>query len=195
MAQDGAIDGALLLRLPQDTLGVLFGLGPQLADQLRRSIRLRPRIVAALEERLGALPEQLTVDQVRLLAMDSAALDGLAAEVGAVWLAPAVLRLLEGSAVRAFVASVGEPARRAALRWRTSAPVASPATTGAAPATTELAVQVVEAGAACLQAWCEAQPQAVGSRVRLLLHRPVVPNALQRAAGPALVERIATDAG
>ena len=195
MAQDGAIDGALLLRLPQDTLGVLFGLGSHLAEQMRRSVRLRPRVVAALEERLGALPEQLTVDQVRLLAMDAAALDGVAAEVGAVWLAPAVLRLLEGSAVRAFVASVGEPARQAALRWRAYAPVLPPTMTGTAYTTTELAAQVVDAGAACLRAWCEAQPQAVGGRVRLLLHRPVVPDAVQRAAGPALVERIATDGG
>ena len=158
------------------------GLSEALAARLQAADRLHSRIEQVLAARLGAVEKPDTV-QARLLGMDAPSLVRLAGEAGAVWHAAAIARLLDGAAVRALVALIGEDLRAAALRGRA---LAGPAT---ASTPDEIASAIPLDGDACLAAWCEAQPMPVAARVglRWAPRAATEPSAAHLERGPAIV--------
>ena len=161
------------------------GVSTALAARLQAADRLRTRLDEILAQRFGAVTAPDAV-QEQLLAMDAPALSRLADQAGAVWHAAAIARLVDGAAVRALVAAIGEELREVALRGHA---LAGPGTISAPEA---IAALIPQDGAACLAAWCEAQPVAVGMRVSL--RRPAAtPGEAHRAQGPAIIAWLARD--
>ena len=146
-----------------------YGVSERLVQRLVASDRLRPRLLAVLDRRLGPLPA-LDGGQARALAMDEAGLSGLCRQAGAVWQRGAIAALVDGASVRSLTGLIGEDLRILALRspgWGRPCTAASPDT---------IAAMIPGLGAACLADWCASQPAAL---VRRLAWRA------QEAAGPA----------
>ena len=162
-----------------------------LAARLQAADRFRTRLDAMLAERFGTVQSPDAV-QERLLAMDAPALALLAAQAGAVWHAEAIARLVNGGAVRALVAAIGQDLRAVALRGRALAVNSDRAlSSDELPQAPEaIAALIPHSGAACLAAWCKVQPIAVGARVRLRCVA-ATPGAVHRAQGPAIIAWLA----
>ena len=169
--------------LPSHLAAVLGpGLSETVAARLQGIERLRPRLDQILAARLGAVTEPDAV-QAQVMGMDTSSLARLASEAGAVWHAAAIARLLDGEAVRALVPLIGKGLWTVALRGYT---LSGPAT---ASTPEEIASAIPADGAACLAAWCEAQPPPVAGRVglRWAPSVPVTPGAAHRERGPAIL--------
>lgn len=177
--------GDALAEAMPDRLAALLGHGVSegLAARLQGEARLRAGLDRLLADRLGTLPE-LDAVQAHVLSMDGAALARLGAQAGAVWHASAIGRIVDGAAVRALVAAIGEDLRGVALRGRV---LAGPETAAAPEA---IAALIPHDGAACLAAWCAAQPRPVAARVALRW-TPAAPGAAHRAQGPAIIAWLA----
>lgn len=166
-------------------LGALLSLPAPLVPRLRACARTAAGLEAAGLARLGT-PAATGAVQGRVLGLDRAGVARLALCAGAVWHARAVLRLLDGAALRAFVAEAGEAPRAAALRWHAMA--------GGADTDGPLGAAVARDGWRCLRAWCEAQPAAVSRRVALCMPDGVAAPGGDAAACVRIVEALAGDA-
>lgn len=178
---------ALVLDAKPAQLAALLGatVPPALVEDMVRSPRLRARLAGLLPARLGDVG---AIDSVQgaLLAMNRDALLSLALRAGAVWHAAAIKRIVEGAAIRTLVERIGEAQRRVALAGAALAPEAELA----APSPDAIADAVPTDGAACLAAWCEAQPWPVAIRLRLL--RPeAAPSPEHISRGPAIITWLA----
>ncbi len=182
-----AHEGALLSRTSDDALGSLLDLPAALAGALRRCPRTAGGLQEALRHRLGVLPDELDAAAQRVLGLDGDGLRRLSLRAGAVWHARAVLRLLDGAALRAFVAAVGEAPRAAALRWHELAG-ADPAAEG-----DPLVARMERDGWRCLHAWCTAQPPAVTRRALPSLPAGIVPMGADAPRGARIVDALAGD--
>lgn len=116
--------------------------------------------------------------------MDRDALRALSLRAGAVRHARAVLRVIDGAALRDLVSAIGADARADALRWHSLDPEA-PQAGDAMP----LGERVGHAGQRCLHGWCDLQPPAIGARVRLLLP-DAPPGGMEAALGARIVETL-----
>ncbi len=138
------------------------GVSERLVQRLVASDRLRSRLLALLDRRLGPLPA-LDSAQARALAMDEAGLCELCRQAGAVWQRAAIAALVDGASVRSLTGLIGEDLRALALRspgWGLPPIAASPDT---------IAAMIPSVGAACWADWCASQPPAL---VRRLAWRP-----------------------
>lgn len=179
--------GALLGRASGDALASLLELPAPLVEALRRCPRTATGLEDVVRHRLGALPHEPDTAARRILHLDGDGLRRLSLCAGAVWHARAVLHLLDGAALRAFVAEVGEAPRAAALRWHDLAGAA------ALPADEPLAAAVARDGWRCLHAWCTAQPPSVARRVLLSLPAGIVPMHADASRGVRIVVALAGD--
>lgn len=185
-ARGGDLGGdALLCRTSDDALGSLLDLPAFLAGALRRCSRTAGGLEDVLQHRLGALPGELDASAQRVLHLDGDGMRRLSLCAGAVWHARAVLCLLDGAALRAFVAAVGEEPRAAALRWHDLAGATSPAEEE------PLVPRMERDGWRCLHAWCMTQPPPVTRRALLLLPAGIVPMGADAHRGSRIVEALA----
>ncbi len=177
---------ALVLDAKPAQLAALLGatVPPSVVEDVVRSPRLRAKLAGLLPARLGAIGEIDSVQGV-LLAMNRDALLSLSMRAGAVWHASAIKQLVDGAAIRALVERIGEAQRRIALAGAALAPPAKHLSLDA------LAEAIPADGAACLAAWCEAQPWPVAVRLRLL--RPeAAPDPEHVNQGPAIIAWLAS---
>jgi hypothetical protein len=131
--------------------------------------------------RLGSPSPSAT--QSAALSLDSAGLTRLAGYAGAIWHAKAIVRLIDGIAVRNLIAAIGGELRSFAINNVVLAPpVEGETTTEAIPEDIRLD------GNRCLAAWCAARPIAVGTRVALRLADDTPPEQTHRTFGPAIID-------
>ena len=145
--------------------------------------RLQARCIRLIDGRVGQAAAS-AVQEVAL-SLDGLCLAALAHRSGAVWHAIAILRPIEGAAVRGLIGVLGPGLRRLALAHAGLAPnLPEPTPLQALPQA------IADDGLRCLIAWCDAQPGAVGLRVALRLNSYATPGASHRQAGPAIVEAL-----
>lgn len=160
-----------------DVLG--HGVSPALIGRLVRLQRIEARLAALVAARWGPLGP-LDPAQAAILAMDEDELVALASEAGAVWHAGAVARVIDGSSREALIGSLSAHGYDLALA---GVHLASPSSEDPGAVLPE---SIAADGAACLAAWCDAQPPAIAGRLRLV--RPAAsPKSVHAAAGPAIV--------
>ena len=155
------------------------GISPALVGRLVRLPRLEARLAALIAAPWGP-PGPLDPARSAVLAMGEAELVALAFRAGVVWHAGAIARVIEGPSRQDLVGRLGPDGYDLALA---GLPLASPASQdpgAVSPAS------IAADGAACLAAWCDAQPPAIAGRLRLL--RPAAsPRTVHSASGPAIV--------
>jgi hypothetical protein len=100
---------------------------------------------------------------------------------GAVWHAPAIALVVDASARRRLIASLGPDVYSIALEGRSLAPV------DAIVPPDDWAEAAMRHGASCWSAWCALQPPSVASRLALL-GRNGLPERIHEAFGPAIVD-------
>lgn len=182
---DGAPDLRRLSAADGIALGAIFGTGPELARLLLACSRAAPAVGRLIHARIGELPTALSSVQAVLMGMDAAGLTVLATRAGAVRHAQALVRLLDGAALRALDAALGPEPRADALRLHAMvAGVAPPGGGGS------LVEAIPREGNGCLRAWCGRQDLAVGGRVMLLLSPGVSPIGMEAVLGAAIVEAL-----
>ena len=182
------------------------GVTAELALQCKNDAALRPLLDAALRERLGEVPAELTPVQRSVAGLDTRGLERLALLTGCLWHAEAIAAIVEGGAVRALADRIGPDLRRLVLSKRARFDDAQPGharpehvpplragseDSGAVAQPELLAAAAAVDGMACLVAWCGAQVPALGARVLLHLPPDVQPTPLHRERGPHLVDRAA----
>ncbi len=182
-------DEARLGSASDEALGALVALPASLVLRLRRCPRTAPGLDAILHRRLAGLLDLLGAAQERVLGLDDEGLRRLALCAGAVRHARSVLHLLDGGALRAFVAALGPEPRAAALRWHDLA-----GGEVAAPGDGPIEMLVARDGWRCLHAWCEAQPAALARRLALSLPPDVVAMGEAAPLGVRIVEALAGQA-
>lgn len=166
------------------------GIPPNLVERMLTTSHVRARLDAELCERLGELPAELTPAQAGVASLDPTGLLHLALRSGAVWHAATIARAHDGATVRALVERIGPDFREAALADLAAHPRAASA--GALdPSLDDMPAAIARDGTACMVAWCEAQPRAVGWRVLLRLRTGGRPGPRHAELGPAIVERLA----
>lgn len=170
-------------------LAWLLSLQPELIARLRGCERTLPGLEQAAARRLGTLSAELTPVQERILGLDADGLQDLASRSGAVRHAQAVLRLVDGTTLRRFVAAAGPAARDSAMHWHALV-------TGHAAPPYEDALEdaVLRDGWICLRSWCEAQPSAVGMRVLMLLPSTPQADGEDNRLGASIVDALAGEA-
>lgn len=193
--QPGALD--------QVQLAAWLGHGMS-ADLLARMLAL-PRLEAScsrlLQARLGPWPDppndpaqpSFAARMALLRDVDGLALLWLVQRAGAVWHASSILKTIEGAAVRSLVNSIGATLRLIAIRHASLAPVhvGGTAATDDEPSDRDgLALSIARDGLGCFSAWCDAQPVAVGQRLRLLLPVKEVAADPYRMHGPVIVDAL-----
>lgn len=178
-------EASLMCRTSDDALGSLLDLPAPMVLALRHCPRTATGLEDAVHHRLGALPDKLDAPAQRMLHLDGEELRRLSLCAGAVWHARAVLLLLDGAALRAFVAAVGEEPRAAALRWHDLAGVISTAEDE------PLVARMARDGWRCVHAWCKAQTPSVARRVLLSLPAGITPLGADASRGARIVDRLA----
>lgn len=196
-----AFEGRPSLHAAPAAVASLLGHGvpPALAERMLAAPTLRERLDAELRSRLGALPPKLTPVQAYVAALDPAGLLRLTLRAGAAWHAAEIAKAYDGATVRALVERIGPEFRGAALadlaaHPRPAAPVGAAAPSSPTPSSQgldALPAAIARDGTACMVAWCEAQPRAVGWRVLLRLRVNGRPGPEHGQLGPAIVERLA----
>lgn len=173
----------VLRAAPHDRLAALLGHGVSsaLIGRLVGSARLRTRLAGLISSRLGDLGE-LDRHQVSALAMTPDGLLDLSTRAGVVWNGAAIARIIDGASRRALLVALGEHRYSLALA---GLGLAQPGAT-LDPSPDGIVAAVAADGAACLAAWCEAQPATVAGRLRLI--RPDgSPGTAHAMSGPAIV--------
>lgn len=182
------IDLTLLRNAHHDRIAALLqhGVSTALVGRLIHSERLQMRLAEFVSAQLGEL-DALDGTQAAVLAMSPDAMADLAMRAGAIWHARAIARIIDGPSRRALLALLGEDRYRLALEGLdlVGLDLAAPATD--IDRTPETIAKSVEAdGAACLAAWCEAQPPRIANRLALL--RPAgSPATIHKASGPVII--------
>ena len=170
------------------------GIPPALAERMLAAPLLRARLDAELRSRLGELPPELTPVQAHIAALDPAGLLRLTLRAGAAWHAAEIAKAYDGATVRALVERIGPEFRGAALADLAAHPRPAAAVGAAAPSSPSLdglPAAIARDGTACMVAWCEAQPRAVGWRLLLRLRVNGKPGPEHGQLGPGIVERLA----
>jgi hypothetical protein len=141
-------------------------LGVALCDRLRGAARLRERLSAAITEHhalaVPIAPEALSEADQAIALLGAEELADLVRRAGAIFWANAIANVVLAADVRWLHERLGEELCALALANRNLA--------GPAPALEPLEsvdVRIRADGERCLAAWCRAQPEAVGARVRL----------------------------
>ena len=158
------------------------GLLGELVEMLAASPRFAPRLHAATQRRLGEL--RAPKPAVAALALTPAGLSDMVRRAGAVWHAAAIARVIDTSARRHLMASLGPDVYATALEGRGLAP---PAEAVAPPDRGDWAAAAASDGACCWSAWRTLQLPAVASRLALLGCN-VLPARIHQAFGPAIVD-------
>jgi hypothetical protein len=167
------MDWATLMRQPATyvdlaRLDACFGnqVGAVLCKRLRGASRLQERLSAAIigHYALAApvAPEALSEADRAIALRGAEELADLVHRAGAIFWANAIANVVLAADVRWLHEQLGEEVCALALANRNLA--------GAAPALEPLEgvdARIREDGERCLAAWCRAQPEAVGARVRL----------------------------
>jgi hypothetical protein len=158
------------------------GLQGELVEMLAASPRFAARLHAATERHLGELPAPEPA-AVAALALAPAGLSDMALRAGAVWYSAAIARIVDTSARRSLVASLGPDVYAIALEGRGLAP---PAEAVVPPDGDDWAEAAIREGACCWSAWRRLQLPSVASRLALLGCN-VLPERIHEAFGPAIV--------
>lgn len=171
------------------------GVTPDLLGRMLAVPRLAAACRRVMDKRLGPLPASLEATAMVASHMDGLALLGLAQRAGAVWHARAVLRVIDGEAVRALVQVIGPAPRLVAIRHSALAPAdplpEADAVGDGPPAPARLGVLMAADGLCCLHAWCAAQCSALGERILLRLPpASVAVTAAHRLHGPAILDAL-----
>jgi hypothetical protein len=159
------------------------GLSSEAVARIQSSRRGRDALDRLLVGRFGSLPALDPVQQ-HVARLDGDRLTMLSFDLGAIWHARAIASIVAGDQVRALVETIGAERRLLAFRARDDAPdvgnehAATPAS---------LAVAVPRDGMACLSAWCDLQPVAFATRLRLRLPDEPIPDKLHRTYGPTIL--------
>ena len=159
------------------------GLPATLAQRLLDAPGLQPRLAALLSRRLGAAGGDAGL--TRLLAMEAAAIDGLVLQAGVAWHGAAIVRMLDGSRIRALAARLGFDPRPLALGF-----ASRPTPPGDATPEDQLPDRIASDGAACLAAWCAALPPPDHAHAQLVLPPHAAPGTAHAAYGPAVVAAV-----
>ncbi len=159
------------------------GIDAELLIRITSFRRLASRCGRLIDDRLG--PFTASPEQQRMLSLDGLGLMGVAHQAGTIWHARTIVRVIDGPAVRGLLASIGSRLRSFAIAHVGSAPEATqPVQIDALPAF------IASDGLACLVAWCEVQPAAVGERLILRLGACAVADDRHRVAGPAIIDTL-----
>jgi hypothetical protein len=167
------MDWATLMRQPASyvdlaRLDVCFNnkVGMALCERLSGAQRLRERLSAAITEHYALAapiaPETLSEADQAIALLGAEGLADLVRRAGAIFWANAIANVVLAADVRWLHERLGEELCALALANRNLA--------GPAPALEPLEnvdARIREDGERCLAAWCQAQPDAVGVRVRL----------------------------
>jgi hypothetical protein len=172
-------------------------IGPELAERLLGSARLRERLAAMVRAHY-TLPLGLGVydveDEDMAIAMATPdILVQIVPRAGAIYWAAAIANTVYAADVAALQAEIGEDLCTYALKHRD---LAGPET--AFPAIDKAAELIAESGWRCLSAWCVSLDPAVNARVRLKLP-PIdsfdeAPPAALSETGPKIIRRAAASA-
>lgn len=152
---------------------------------LLASARLQPRLAELLIERLALAPcpaEAFAADEARIALLEGADLARLIACCGAIWHGRRLRHVILGADLAALDGKVDAGLRRIALGCLDLA--AEPEGELTIP---ELLAAIEQAGSACLDAFAQTLPPALGARLRLKLP-PSAANA-DEAVAAALRER------
>ena len=158
------------------------GFQGELVDKLAASPRFAARLHAAVQRRLGGL-SALEPAAVAALALTPDSLSSIVLRAGAVWHAPAIALVVEASARRRLIASLGSDVYFIALEGRSLAPLEAIVP----PDADDWAGAAMRHGASCWSAWCALQRPAVASRLALL-GRNGLPERVHEDFGPAIVD-------
>jgi hypothetical protein len=159
------------------------GLQGELVAMLAASPRFAARLHAATERRLGQLSAPAPA-AVAALALTPAGLSDIMRRAGIVWHTAAIARIVDASARRRLMASLGPDVYAIALEGRGLAP---PAETAVPPDGDDWAAAAMRDGACCWSAWRTLQLPAVASRLALLGCN-VLPERIHEAFGPAIID-------
>jgi hypothetical protein len=170
------------------------GFGRELCDRLRASRRLRDRLSAIVAEHhalAAPIAADLCDDLDRTIALSSGErLFDIARRCGAIYWARAIAGVVRPAEVAALHREIDEALCGFALMHRNLAGAQE------LPALEGIGTRSVEDGLRCMAAWTEAQPAAVGQRVRLkLAAHPTLddpPSAPFVDIGPSIVRCAAT---
>jgi hypothetical protein len=163
------------------------GVSAPLVSWIAQSPRFRARMAGVVAARLNEVGS-VSREQAKVLAMQPDELIDLANRAGSVWHAGSIVRIIDGPSRRLLVELLGETNHASAL-----------ANAGLQPPglavdrrSEEIAKAVPVDGVACLAAWCEAQPMAVSTRLRLI--RPAAsPEHIHATWGPPIIARLLAD--
>ena len=175
------------------------GLARETAQRLMRSRTLRAPCSAWLARTLGPVEgfDALDPQQQRLVLADGEVLDKAAFLAAAVWHARRICALVLAPDIAAFVAEHGQAARDAALRHLSLTPapaeISAPPAAADTPQRADLTALMAADGRACVAAWIDQLPAAIGARVRMKLPygRDVPPRTPHNQYGPPIVRAIA----
>ena len=161
------------------------GVTTALAQCLLESEPLRPRLGALLTGRLGV--PGIDTKLQRLAAMRPPEVDELCSHAGSVWHGAALLRLLEGGAVRALVTELGYDPRPIAARHER---LAAPSKSSDAPLVDRIAAD----GRFCLAAWCASLAAPADRYAMLCLPPDTPPSGAHAAHGPRIIDALLSEA-
>jgi hypothetical protein len=182
------IDLTLLQNARHDRIAALLqhGVSTALVGRLIHTERLQMRLAEFVSAQLGEL-DALDGIQASVLAMSADAMADLAMRAGAIWHARAIARIIDTPSRRALLALLGDDRYRIALESLNLDSLDLAALTTDIDRTPEAIAKSVETdGAACLAAWCEAQPPQIANRLALL--KPAgSPTAIHKASGPVII--------
>jgi hypothetical protein len=197
MASDGVMSSSFedqpSLHATAASIASLLGHGVtgNLAERMLAKPPLRERLDRALRDRLGHCPPDLTPAQAVIAVLEPTGLTRLALRAGAAWHAGRIAKVSDGSTVRALVEKIGPEFRDVALQDLQARAVSAGLGESSDIAMADLPAAIARDGGACLVAWCEAQPRAVGWRVLLRLRLNARPSPKHVEHGPPVIERVA----
>lgn len=174
---------------PERVLALLPSvLDPETVERLVASDRLAGRLSEHLRRQAGVPPLDpalLEAEDRALMLLDAEGLEQLQRMAGAIWHGQALKRIILAEPRRRMAELIGEDALAGAGRnVEVSPAIASPAEPEA------LAAAIDADGAACLEAWCRAQPAAIAERIRLKRDAEAPdPTDDHLANGPAVIAR------
>jgi hypothetical protein len=159
------------------------GLRGEVIETLAASPRFASRLHASAERQLGELPA-LGPAAVAALALTPDSLSDVVLRAGAVCHATAIALVVDTSARRSLIASLGPDVYAIALEGRGLAP---PTDAVARPSGDAWSGAAMRDGASCWSAWRALQPPSIASRLALL-GRHVLRERVHDTFGPAIVD-------
>jgi hypothetical protein len=168
-----------------NNIAALLGgnLQADLVEKLIASPRFAARLNICAERQLG----ELSAPNPAAIAALALAPDGLSDVVlraGAIWLAAGIARIVDASARRGLIASLGSDVYEIALEARGLSPSADAVVP---PNGDDWAGAAMRDGTSCWSAWRALQLPSVASRLSLLGHN-VLPAPIYETFGPAIVD-------